>query len=317
MNQSKAFGVFIDTANMSISKVTGWLCNGLGIIGALFFVTLVLSLFARAFQDAPDYKDEKLYVEGSIPWLFSSELKSIAPDQLIFMIDRESRTPAFKGDMENPDRRDLKAFLNKNMDWDGPEHLKKAITLAYVSADVSVDKNVCAINLNPQNMRKIALAKKVSADFSLAHTLIHEAIHCGMAVSLEPKEEGFYKAFETAHSQIAPGVDSYAAKRKAYTVFAESFVGAYFLASKNNPGKSELIDVVSARAWNSELKDSIWRGYSNTFAAIITRCKDISKCPADTEKLTSALISDPDIMRAVVLDAMAIIKKSPNLARAK
>ena len=295
---------------MSISKITGWFCNGLGIIGALFFAVLALSLFSRASQDAPEYKDENLYVEGSIPWLFSSELKSIAPGQLIFMIDRESRAPAFEGDMKNPDRKDLKVFLNKNMDWDGPEHIKDGFTLAYVSGKTSVDKNVCAINLNPQNMRKVALARKVHADFKLAHTLIHEAIHCGMAVSINPKKEEFYKAFDSAHDQIASGVDSNAAKRNAYTVFAESFVGAYFLASKNNPGKSELIDLISARAWNSEIKDSTWRGYSNTFAAIITRCKDISKCPADTEQLTSALISDPDIMRAVVIDSIKISRVS-------
>lgn len=297
---------------MSISKVTGWIYNGSGIFGAIFFAILVLSLFSRAFRDEPAYKDENLYIHGSIPWMFSSELNIIAPGQLIFMIDREGRAPAFQEFMKTPDRKDLRVFLRNGMDWDGPEHLKDGITLAYVNSGISINKNVCAINLNPKNMSRAALLKKVDADFALAHTITHEAIHCGMAVSFEPHKERFFSGFDAIHGQIAKGVSSDAAKKKAYTVFAESFVGAYFLASKNNPGQSELLDVVSGHAWNSELKESTWRGYSNTFAAIITRCKDTSKCPANTDELTSALIGDPAVMRAVVMDAIKISHAGQN-----
>lgn len=300
---------------MSISRVAGLIYKGAGIFGAIFFAILVLSLFSRAFRDEPAYKDENIYVEGSIPWMFSSELSVIAPGQLIFMIDREGRAPAFQEFMKTPDRKDLGGFLRNGMDWDGPEHLKNGITLAYVNSSISVNKNVCAINLNPKNMSRAALLKKVDADFALAHTITHEAIHCGMAVSFDPHRESFFSAFDAIHGQIAHGVSSTEAKKKAYTVFAESFVGAYFLASKNNPGQSELLDVISGHAWISELKQSAWRGYSNTFAAIITRCKDTSKCPANTSELTSALIGDPGVMRAVVIDAIKISQMSQkNLA---
>ncbi|MDT4857645.1 hypothetical protein FQZ97_920780 [compost metagenome] len=144
---------------------------------------------------------------------------------------------------------------------------------------------------------------------------MHEAIHCGHGVSLEKIKGDFYKAVKTAQDDT--GVKGNAILNKSSAVFLESFVGAYFLANSKNPGKSMLLDAVAEEGWRDELSKSQWRGYAMTFAAIIKRCEDAGRCSADMDELNAQLVSDPDIMRAVVLDAMAIIKKAPNFAQAK
>ncbi len=253
------------------------------------------------------YDQENLFKEDTVMHLLSEQLSLIAPGQMIYIIHREEQRSAFPSELKDPHRQDLDRFLDKKYSWDGPDHLKNGIINAYVQQGISVKNNACVINVNPSNLNRSANLSKMSDQDKLVLTLAHEATHCGQAVASAKINEQFRQAIKRAQLDVgeegSPGFEA-----RSRMVFAESFVGAYFLANAQNPGQSALMDTISATGWQEELKQSRWRGYANAFAAIIKRCEVATRCSAKLDELNAQLIGDPAIMQAVAMDARGLLK---------
>lgn len=249
--------------------------------------------------------------------VISEQLSLIAPGQLIYIVHREEGRPAFPAELKDPERKDLTFYLSDQYQWSGPNDDKGGNINGYVQNKLVINNNLCAINLNPSSIGKTANLHKTDLEKKTFMVITHEAIHCGQSAALHKIKSKFDAAALKAIAEFNSGDNSKELLEISEIVFMESFVGAYFLANALHPGQSALLDILSKDGWADELGQSKWRGYANSFAAIAKRCANPALCPASLDELNVQLVSDPDIMRAVVLDAVAIIKKAPNFAQAK
>ncbi|MWV14195.1 hypothetical protein F3I62_19005 [Pseudomonas sp. R-28-1W-6] len=263
------------------------------------------------------FKQENLFKEDSILHFVSEQLSLIAPGQLIYLVHREEGRPAFPAELKDPDREDLRFYLSDKYRWGGPGHSEGGILNGYVQSSLVNKINLCAINLNPTNLDKSAGLRNLGVQRHRFMVITHETIHCGQAAALHKMEN----RFNAVINRLIDEQDFVGNREKllglSSIVFMESFVGAYYLTNAQQPGQSVLLDEISLDGWKSELKESKWRGYAGSFAAIAKRCAKPGDCSANLEQLNAQLSSDPAVMRAVVMDAIAITKKSPNFARAK
>lgn len=301
--------------------VMGWLKTGLKWV-SIAFGLLVLAVVLMVWTSDPvkpkeptRHSPENLFKPGTIMHLVSDQLSLIAPGQLIYIVHREEGRPAFPGELKDPNRKDLEHFLSSRYEFN--DNQKGFYINAYVQEAVSVKNNTCLINLNPANITHTAKKFGSIETDQLILTLAHEATHCGQLAETFKMKERMNTAILKAKNELGLPGEKDAVYKKARVVFAEGFVGAYFLANAKSPGQSPLLDTIAHAGWMDELKQSERRGYANIFAAIIKRCEKATACPRDLKALNAELINDPAIMRAVVLDAVAIVKKTPNFAQTK
>lgn len=304
-------------------KIIKWLKKGLKWTAIAFGlliggVILLVWMADPAKPKAPHrYAQENLYKEESILHFISGQLNLIAPGQLIYIVNREGGRSAFPSEIKEPERKDLTFYLSDKYQWGGPNDDKGGHINGYVQNKLVINNNLCAININPSSIEKTANLHKTDLDKKTFMVITHEAIHCGQSAALHKIKSKFDAAAYKAIAEYDSGHNPKELLKISEIVFMESFVGAYFLANAMHPGQSALLDIISKDGWADELRQSKPRGYGKSFAAIARRCANPALCPANLDELNAQLMSDPSIMRAVVLDAVAIIKASPNFAQAK
>lgn len=305
---------------MSINKlVLNGVCVILAMCAAFIALVLIIVLIHEpSSQKSPiRFPHENLFKEDSVMHVISEQLSLIAPGQLIYIVHREEGRPAFPAELKEPGRKDLAFYLGDRYQWSGPNGNKKGLLNGYVQDKLVINNNLCAINLNPSSIKKTAELHKTDLERKTFLIITHEAIHCGQSAALHKINGTFRSAINKVITEYSTDNDQKELLEISKIVFLESFVGAYFLANAQHPGQSVLLDELSKEGWADELRQSTWRGYANSFAAIAKRCSNPALCPANLDELNALLVNDHDIMRAVVLDAVAIIKKAPNFAQVK